>query len=516
MKWILRILILFVLIATTACQSAKDTKPLKRLTLNLQEGDPPTLNPYVGIDLRSRCLFLALYEPLLRRNAEGNLDFAAAQSVDIDPTKTIYTFHLRAHSWSNGEPVTSYHFANAWKYALTPGTFCVRADLLYNIKNGEQIKKGLLSLDELKIFTPDEKTLVVELEHPTPYFLDLTATSFFSPLYETGSSDPVCFNGPFIVKERARDQRLVLSKNPLYWDRASVSLEEVYFNMVKDPMSAYLMYEQGDLDLVGDPFSALPIELIPGLEASGKLKSRVISRIFYLLLNTTDLPLNHRLFRKALGMSIDREKLSQYLFFGEIPSYSPLPQPLSLLGEDSFFKEDARALLEQALEEMHLTREQLPKIVFSYAELSGQKRLAEFLQSQWKENLGLEIEVKCFQWNHHIGNLRRRNYQIGTLHLTTIYQDPMFYFDCFKDKTSFSNYTGWELPDFRTRLDQVDHTIDLIERTQLLKAAELQLFQEMPAIPLFTQNLQYLVKDGIDLVVSDLGIYDFKKIKVRD
>ena len=116
----------------------------KTITLNLQEGDPPSLNPYVGVDLRSRCLYLHLYEPLMRRGQEGDLELAAAQAVEVDETQTKYTFHIRPHRWSNGESVTAHHFEKAWKYALRPGSHVFRADLFYPIKNAERVKKGEL------------------------------------------------------------------------------------------------------------------------------------------------------------------------------------------------------------------------------------------------------------------------------------------------------------------------------------------------------------------------------------
>src|SRR5579872_2055160 len=176
MKWV-RIASLLFLSLLAACREEENPGALNSISMNLQEGEPPSLNPYVGVDLRSRCLYLALFEPLMRKNGDGNLEYASAEKVEIDPTQTIYTFHLRHNHWSNGELVTSHHFAKAWAYALTPGNCCIRADLFYPIKNAEKVKKGQLPGSELKIFTPDEKTLVVELEHPLPYFLDLTATS---------------------------------------------------------------------------------------------------------------------------------------------------------------------------------------------------------------------------------------------------------------------------------------------------------------------------------------------------
>ena len=484
----------------------------KKLTLNLQEGNPPTLNPYVGIDLRSRCLYLALYEPLMRRNAKGVLEPAAADKVEVDSTQTIYTFHLRPQTWSNGEAVTSSHFAEAWKYALNPKSLAPRADLFYLIKNAEKVKKGELPIEAVKISTPDKETLVVELEYPAPYFLDLTASSFFAPLYSVLEKEPSCFNGPFIVGKWVQDREFVLRQNPLYWDLKSVQLKEVCFTMVKDPTTALAMYEKGELDLVGDPFSSLPFDAIPTLMKSGQLKTKLISRIFYILLNTNSFPFQNKSIRKALGLSLNRSELTKHLFFGEVPALSHLPKTLSMVDNDKLEhpKEESKALFEKGLKELQLTRETFPKIVFSYANLSGQKKFAEFVQGQWKENLGIDIDVVCSEWNIHVVNLRNKNYQMGTIHLTTLYQDPLFYLNLFRDKKNFSNYSGWEDPSYRALLEKSEKTTDKNSRNQFLEQAERVLFDEMPVIPIFTQNLQYLIRNNIDLVILDVGVYDFK------
>lgn len=516
MKTITNLFLCLMMLLFTGCQR-KELVSNKKITINLQEGDPPSLNPYIGVDLRSRCLFLALFEPLMRKNATGELTLAAADAVDVDSTQTLYTFHIRSHRWSNGEPVTAYHFEKAWKYALKPGSHCFRADLFYLIKNAEAVKRGELPLDAVGIWAPNEKTLVVQLEHPTPYFLDLTATSFFAPLYHPSDEEPTDFNGPFVVKERVHDQKLVFKQNPRYWDVKTIGLEEINFTMIKDPITALTLYEKGELDLVGDPFSSLPFDVIPALEASGQLKSKLISRIFYLLLNTDVIPFNVKSFRQALGLSIDRRQLTEHLFFGELPSLSPLPKPLSSIEEKEFeqCQKNAVLLFEEALKELNLTRENFPIITLSYADLSGQKKLAEFIQEQWKKKLGIETKIECSDWNIHMSKVRKGNYQIGTLHLTTLYQDPMFYFDLFRDKKSLCNYTRWENANFRNLLEKSEKTIDKNDRHLYLQEAEWQLFDEMPAIPLFTQNLQYLVQDRVNLEITDVGIYDFKYSKIN-
>lgn len=516
MRKIVKIAAFFILsLACVSCQKNKsEGECVKTITLNLQEGDPPSLNPYVGVDLRSRCLYLTLFEPLMRRGREGQIELAAAQKVEIDPTQTIYTFHLRPHKWSNGEDVTAHQFADAWKYALKPISPCFRADLFYVIKNGEKVKKGELTEEHLGLHIPDPHTLIVTLEHPTPFFLDLTATSFYCPLYVASGQEPSCFNGPFIVKEWIPDQKFVLEKNGGYWDKDSLKVEEICFTMVKDPMTALAMFEKGELDLVGDPLSPLPFDTIPTLRESGALQNKTISRIFYLLINTESYPLQCASLRKALSAAIDREALTQHLFFGEIPTQAPLPTTLSYL-ENQTDGGDALQFFEQALEELNLTRESFPKIIFSYAELSGQKKLAEFLQSQWSQKLGIDVELLCNEWNVHSPNLRKGNYQIGTLHLTTLFQDPMFYFSLFRDKRDSCNYCRWENEEFRSLLEASEKTTDPVVRRDYLRRAEEKLMEEMPVMSLFTQNLQYMLDDGLDLSISDLGLYDFKYATFR-
>lgn len=508
------ILVLCLTVCLASCQK-QPQNTLRTLTLNLQEGDPPSLNPYVGVDLRSRCLYLNLFEPLMRRQADGSLEYAAASHVDIDPSQTIYTFTIRPHRWSNGEEVTSHHFENAWKYALTPLSRCYRADLFYPIKNAEKIKKGELPLAALGVTCLDNQTLKIELEHPTPYFLDLTASSFFSPLFHAGDEEPSCFNGPYTVDIKIPEQKLILKQNPYYWDKASLDYEQICFTMVRDPMTALAMFEKKELDLVGDPFSALPLEAIPSVENSGHLHHRLISRIFYLLINNTTYPLDNRNLRRALALSLDRKQIAEHLFLGETPTCSLLPRTLSSLEETVFECSDELALayFEKALEELNITRETFPKIVFSYAELSGQKRLAEFVKEEWKKKLGIDIDIVCSEWNVHIHNLRNGKYTMGTLHLTTLYQDPMFYFDLFRERDSLCNYCHWEHPDFQNLIKELEQTTDNQRRKELLQEAELCLFEHMPAIALFTQNLQYLMQDHVKMAITDLGIYDFKTSK---
>lgn len=488
----------------------------ERLNFNLQGGNPPTLHPYKDFDLRSRSLFLALYEPLMRKQPDGTLTFAAADSVEIDQTQTHYIFHLRKQFWSNGDSLTAHHFERGWKYALSPNSICARADLLYPIKNAEKVKKGELPLSELHVSAPDDYTLIVDLEHPTPYFLDLTATPFFAPLYDVSDKEPEVFNGPFIVGDWVPEQKMLLVQNPLYWEREAVGVKEIFFTMIKDPVTALLMYEQGELDVIGDPLCAVPFDALASLIETDKLKYKMISRIMYILINVDAYPFHNKALRQALSLSLDRTELIKYIYLADNPTYSPLPNTMNLCDTTSLQGNQnalAKALFEQALQELQLTRETFPELIFNYGSIAGLKNVAEWFQNQWKMKLGINVKVEGLDWNTHATNLRRRQYQLGALYLTTLYPDPMFFFDLFREKSLTSNYTGWESAHFRALLEKVEMTLDLNERRSIMEEAERFLIEEMPAIPILTQNVKYMVQKGVTLELTDLGAYDFKGAK---
>lgn len=487
----------------------------KRLNFNLQAGNPPTIHPYREFDLRSRSLFLALYEPLMRKQPDGTLTFAAAESVEIDSQQTHYVFHLRKQFWSNGEPLTAHHFERAWSYALSPTSVCARADLLYPIKNAEKVKRGELPLEELHVWAPDDYTLIVDLEHPTPYFLDLTATPFFAPLYDISDREPTVFNGPFIISEWVPEQKMLFIQNPHYWDRDAVGVDEIFFTMIKDPTTALLLYEQGGLDVIGDPLCALPFDALSSLKETGQLNYKVISRMLYILVNVDIPPLNNKTLRQALALSLDRKALTDHIFLADEPAFSQLPKTMTMCDTTEMQDNDSAALVlfEQALQEIGMTRETFPQIIFTYGNLSGLKNLAQWAQEQWKKKLGIDIKIEGLDWNTHAANLRRHQHQLGLLYLTTLYPDPMFFFDLFREKTSTSNYTGWENPQFQALLDQAEMTLDQDERLLILQEAEKLLMKEVPALPVLTQNVKYMVRDGVTLELTDMGTYDFKRAK---
>ncbi len=512
--------ILFCLLALfAACNQAEKSPQQSKqvLRINFQDGDLPSTHPHIGIDYRIRSLQSALFEGLTRMDPSGIPQPAAAEKIFISDDQTRYTFILRSTCWSNHEPVTAYHFADAWKKAIEKDSNCLRPDLFYIIKNGEKIKKGELPLTSVGIRAHDVRTLEIELEHPAPYFLELISNPIFSPLFDD-RSEPIVFNGPFLIDTWKLDQVIALKKNPLYWDAKKVSLDRIEILVITDPLTAFQLFEKGQLDWIGSPFSTLPSDMIPACEKTGLLKMKAVARIYWLYCNSERLPFNNASIRKALSYAINRKAIVDHVLLGQQAAMAPLPVGLSLV-QDVRLSEEANELLAKqyfakGLEELHLTEETFPKITLSHSHITGQRQLAEVIQSNWQKILGINVVLEGSEWNHFFSDLSKGNFDVGGCIKSALFKDPIYHLELLQEKQLSYNVSRWEDPLYKKLLQQARETPNKQLRTQLLQQAESILLEEMPVIPVYSETYLYMIHPHIqNVVIHDLGHVDFKWIQ---
>jgi len=163
---------ILLLFAAASCQKKEHAGERQAIAINFSYS-PFTADPRKCTDPVTTTLNFMLYEGLTHLEADGTVSYALAERVKISRDKRNYLFFLRPAMWSDGSPLTAYHFEAAWKAALSPDFTSKSAHLLFPIKNAERAKNGECSLDEVGIEALDEKTLMVRLERPTPYFLEL-------------------------------------------------------------------------------------------------------------------------------------------------------------------------------------------------------------------------------------------------------------------------------------------------------------------------------------------------------
>ncbi|MFI5334776.1 MAG: peptide ABC transporter substrate-binding protein, partial [Chlamydiales bacterium] len=224
-----------------------------------------SLDPSVGIDSASQVIIKMLFEGLVSLDLTGTLVPAAAERYEVSPDLKTYTFFLRDSRWSNGSPVTAHDFEYSWKRVITGGAKGTAVHNCYPIKNVQEYAKRKKSIDEIGVKALDDKTLLVELERPTPYFLEVISTSSFFPVSaETDKKSPgwmresgkgfVC-NGPFVLDKHKQNDELIVLKNPYYWDRAHVKLPGIKVAIIEEGLTQLHMYEKDELTWAGKPLT---------------------------------------------------------------------------------------------------------------------------------------------------------------------------------------------------------------------------------------------------------------------
>ncbi|MGC1879138.1 MAG: peptide ABC transporter substrate-binding protein [Rhabdochlamydiaceae bacterium] len=473
--------------------------------LNFQEGDIPSLHPHLT-STHIRCISLGklLFECLTRIDLRGEADLAGAKAVEISEDALCYTFALQDNKWSDGSPVTAFHYENAWKTAMHPASLCSQANLFYPIKNAEEIKKESLPLNSAGVKALDEKTLRVELSRPCPAFLELIAAPIFAPL-KNPEEEPTVFNGSFAVDQWEKNQRLQLKKNPFFWNEENVLINDIEISFVTDQMTALYLYEKGTIDWVGAPLSSLPIEAIPVLESQKILRKRVSSSVFWLHINTQCAPFHSLAIRQALALSIDPHQISQHILVGT-PILTPLPPTLSSssssLSSSLQEKKQAQELFAIGLQESGLTS--CPPIHLRYFNNMRMKALAQYLQQVWQQALGVTVELECTDWNTFRNALEQGNFQIAGCYEAPDYPDPLNILGRF-EPSSRSNFCRWTDPLFQDKLSLAKVAVNAEQRSQWIREAEEILVVSVPVIPILSLTQTYVHSPTLKGYVFDFS-----------
>lgn len=517
MKSLHKIFHLIVLLVLLVGCSSKQQNVVK---VNLG-AEPTTLDPRKARDLQAMTLSRMFFEGLTRINREDKAELALAEKVDISADGKIYTFTLRTAAWSNGDRVTAQDFVYAWTKSLDPHFPSDQAFQLYVIKNAKAAKEGKVSLDQVAVKALDNKTLQVQLQNPTPYFLEVAALPIYFPYPAKADQNTdlkkVIGNGPFLLKEWRHNDLIRAAKNPSYWDASNVKLKEIHLTMVQEE-TELKMFEKGELDWAGSPLSTLPINALAGLKKTGNLHVKSFLATYFFRTNVESELFEHPLVRKAFAEAIKRSEIVEYVTQGgQLPATGLLPPSLRGLGGlekgeladgDS---QQARKDFDQALEFLGMDRQKLPSISLMYVAGERNHLIAQAVQEQWRKALDVEVQLQAVERKVYFDRLSKKNYQLASGSWTADYNDGMNFLEIFKFKAGGSNNTAWENPHYRELLDRAAETVEVGQRQHLFQECENILMKEMPIIPVFHYTMLYVSNPKIkDVVLSNLGSVDFK------
>ncbi|KOY82616.1 peptide ABC transporter substrate-binding protein [Lysinibacillus macroides] len=494
--------------------------------------EPPSLHPALATDTTSGVILTNTFEGLTTLNADAKPVPAMAENWEISEDQKTYTFKLREAKWSNGDPVVASDFEYAWKWALNPDNLSEYASILYPIKGAAAYNNGEGSADDVGVKAEDEKTLVVTLENPTPYFLELTAFKTYAPLNQkvvegndewyTDAGENYVTNGPFTLAEWRHNDTVVLKKNPDYWDADKVSLETVNIGMVESETTAATKFKAGEIDYLGKPFQTIGLDAIEGFKADGSLNIADEASIYWYKLNTTDKFTGNANIRKALTLAIDRQGLIDNVTKGEQkPALGMVPLAVNGFEEDrGYFKdndiEGAKAALEAGMQELGITNPADITVNISYNTSEGHAAIAQFIQEGWTKNLGITVGLDNSEWQVYLEKLNQLDYQAGRMGWVGDYNDAYTFLEMYDTAKNGNNDTGWENPEYKKLIDQSNTEADPAKRLELLKQAEAIAMTEFPIAPIYYYTNLFVVKDNVKNMQADiLGNIPLKEVVVE-
>jgi oligopeptide transport system substrate-binding protein len=522
---------LATLFVTMSCHKISDIgvkRGEKVLRMNISR-EPTTLDPRKVFDPSHQALISMLFEGLTKLENDLTIVLAQADSIEISSDQLVYTIQLGNFFWSNGEPVTASDFEKTFLDLLNPQFPAPHAHLLYDVKGAQLAKKGEISLSEVAIAALDSKTLRIELERPNPSFLQILASPALVPVSRSALlTNPkwaesleegfVC-NGPFIPALWNHHTELVVKKNPRYGGKIKPKLDAIHISMIDNETTALHMYATGHLDLLGTPFSQIPLPYLKDLKDQKSLSIHPVAASLFCGFNTTSYPFNNLFLRKAFSTAIDRKALIEHItLLNEEPGLSAIPSILKPKQkgwiEDGNEKR-AREYLNQALAEMEISLQELESITLYYWPMEVNYRIAQTLQHQWLETLGIEIKIEVIEFKSLLAKVEGETYQAALFAWSADYADPLSLLERFRLPTDAKNYCRWHSAAFNALLDSSSEEVDPDKRMALLEEAEGLLMADMPIAPLFHWNFSLLIQPRVkDFSMDPLGTVRFEKISV--
>ena len=534
---------LFLLCFTLSCARRETTVQAgnREQILHMGNGaEPVSLDPHVLDAYTDQRLEAALFEGLCAIDEQSSRPVpGAAERWEVAADGLTWTFHLRAGlQWSNGEPLTADDFVQSWRRNLSPAFASAYAYLLFPIKNAEAFNNGKLTdtatppvsgAKKLGLAAPDARTLIITLERPTPYLPVLTANAAwypinprvvakFGPLTDRTSRwtrpGNLVGNGPFVLKEWTPGSRIVVGKNPRYWDAAAVRLNGIVFYPIENPDVEERNFRAGQLHLT----NSLPLSKIPAYrrQDSPRLRTDLFLQVIFLRFNVTRPPFDRPKVRRALALAIDRESIAHNLLHGSrapaehfVPPQTAGYTSRASLGQNVA---EARRLLAEA---GYPGGQGLPVIELQVRNDEIQPKIVEAVQAMWQRELGVRISIAQLEQKVSIQNQVSLDFTIGANGWVADFADPVSFLDLFITGGG-NNWTGWGDPAYDRLIAEAARTLEAGPRYELFQQAEAILLEQAPVIPLVFGARNYLIDPAVKgWEPAPIGMYQYKKIYLQ-
>jgi oligopeptide transport system substrate-binding protein len=473
--------------------------------------EPASLDPMKAVGLPEIQVMRDLFEGLTNQDAHGKTVPGVAQSWNSSDNKT-WVFTLRKDArWSNGEPVTAQDFVFSWQRLVEPKNSSPFAwfAALSGIENADAITKGQMSADKLGVTATDATHLKVTLSRPVPWFPAMVANAAMYPVPQKvieqngdGWTSPgkLVGNGAYQLQDRVVNEKIVLVRNPHYWDDSHSVLTKVTFIPINEESSATKRYRAGDIDIT----ESFPKNMYTLLKK--KLPGQVYTPdqlgTYYYAFNTQKGPTADVRVRKALSWSIDRRIIAEkVLGTGEKPAWQFTPDVTAgFTPQQSYLQQhsqqelnaQAKALLSAAGyglgKPLHLT------LLYNTSE--SHQKIAIAVASMWKKNLGVDVTLQNQEWKTYIDSRNTGSFDVIRASWVGDYNEPSTFLSLLTSSHS-GNIARFHSADYDAVLAKASQETNPAARNSDYNKAEQIIADQAPIAPIYQYTNGRLIKPWV-------------------
>lgn len=516
-------------------------------TMSFYIGSPAYIDPYNMVESEGVQVAQALFDSLTAFDPldPAKVIPAAAESWEADSDGSVWTFKLRKEGrFSDGSPVTAQDFIYAWERIADPKTVNTQtgktessniAYHLANVKGFDALQSGEAThLAGLKAV--DDHTLQVTLSKPFGDFEYVVGHPALAPVSRKHVESGVAFggakvaygdmpigNGPFKMTEPWKHDRYIkVVRNDAYYGTKPL-IDGIDFRILKDPATAYVEFEQGNLDFTAiaegkvkaaaaafgtstDGYTAQPGEqVLLGAENS----------TYFLLCNLKNKALDNKNLRRALSLAINRQAICELKEGTAQPADDIVPPGMAGYSKGTWAdsRYDFEAAKEALVEAGYPDGKGAPVLRLSFNAEGGHQSVMELVQSDLKA-IGIDAQIDSHADNAaYMQAWSGGRLEIGKLEWAADYPIMDNFLGPLFSSGSDMNLSGYADAGVDSALLEARTITDGVERIKAYQEVDKTIQAENPIIPLtFSRHHHVTSKRVHGLTFSAMGLVDFTKV----
>ncbi|MBI2917169.1 MAG: peptide ABC transporter substrate-binding protein [Chloroflexi bacterium] len=490
--------------------------------LRILGADPPTMDPHLAGDVDSATYIVEIFSGLVTLDRDLKVVPDIAESWQTTDGVT-WTFQLRPGvRFHNNKVVTAQDFKFSFERACDPRTASTTAHTYLGDIVGCTDKLNGVAREVRGVQVVDDATLRLVIDAPKVYFIEkLTYPTAFvldEANVRSGSAWTLRPNGtgPFKLQEWRPGERLILQRNDAYY-RGPAKLERVRF--ILSGGSSITMYENNEIDVSGVGLTDIDRALDPANPLNRELINAPELSVGYIGFNTTKPPFDDLKVRQAFNYAVDKRKIVSVVLKDLVePAAGILPPGLPGYSKDIKGLEFDAARAKQLLAESKYGSAQgLGRVVITIPGTgTALPPTSEAIIQQWKDNLGVTVEIQQVEFATFLQDLNRGIFQAFEIGWVADYPDPQNFLDLLFHSGSLENRSYFSDPEVDRILDQARVEKNETARLALYRQAEQLIVDKAPWLPLWHGRGYILVKPYVrGWYIAPLVVPFFKDISIE-